>query len=333
MRRPRFPQCGFTLLEMLLALAIAASLLVALTGVVDRVLDVKDDTQVRNNSTRDARFAMQRMLTAVRQSDRLLLPPADNPNTNWRENVREQSNPPAPPEGFSTLATAVLAVTMGPVLDRDEDGWADANNDEDFLDLNNNSIRDPGEPERIDEDLDHDNSNDGKNGIIGIDDDGDGLVDEGGSLIDDDEDGIENEDHVGNGDEDGDGRADEDTSNDSNGDGAPGIAGIDDDYDGTVDEGNTQDDDEDGAINEDWFDPVVYFLSGTTLMERLPDLNPTNGTDYSEYAIAENVTHFRIERVSDAGKRATLVDITLELTLPDGEPTSLNTRIRVGGSL
>lgn len=331
MRPPKRCQTAFTLIELLLSLAIAAVLMTALTGVVGRVFEVKDDTQLSNSTTRQARFAMQRMVMAVRHSDRLLLPLADNPNTNWRENVREQSNPPVPPEGSSTLATAVLAVTMGPILDRDEDGWADANNDKDFLDLNNNASRDVGEPERVDEDLDHDISNDGEDGIFGIDDDGDGLIDEAGSANDDDEDNSFDEDGLGNGDEDNDGSLDEDMSQDMNNDNAPGVLGFDDDYDGLVDEGNDDDDDEDGLRGEDWLDPVVFRLSGTTLLERLPNLNPVDGTDYTEYPIAENVTHFRVERVPDAGKRSVLVDITLELTLADGEPTSLNTRIRVGG--
>lgn len=322
-------QTGFTLLEMLIALAIAATLLASLAGTVGRVLEVRDDSRIRSGATNEASFAMQRMVIAVRQSDRLLLPLADNPNTNWREHVREQSNPAAPPEGDSTLATAVLAVTMSSTLDRNEDGWADANNDKDYLDLNDNSNRDPGEPERVDEDLDRDNHNDGAPGIIGIDDDGDGGVDEGGDEDDDDEDGFDDEDGLGNGDDDADGASDEDTSEDTNNDDEPGIAGFDDDYDGNVDEGSNDDDDEDGLRDEDWFDPVVFFLSGATLMERLPNLNPANGADYSEYAIAENVTHFRVERV--AGPSALLVDLTLEISLPGGEPTRLNTRVRIGG--
>lgn len=334
MHSPKHSQSGFTLLELMLTLVIAAVLLTSLIGVVDSVFNVQDDTRDRNSATREARFAMQRIVIAVRQSDRLLLPLADNPNTNWRENVREQSIPPEPPEGSSTFATAVLAVTMGPLLDRDEDGWADANNDKDFLDLNNNATRDAGEPERVDEDLDADNSNDSAAGIAGIDDDADGAADEGGAAgFDDDEDGADNEDNLGNGDEDGDGHEDEDQTFDMNGDGQPGLGGVDDDFDGNVDEGNTHDDDEDGLWGEDWFDPVVFFLSGGTLTERLPNLNPVDGSDYTEYPIADNVTHFRVERIPDAGKRSLLVDITLELTPPDGEPTSLSTRVRVGGSL
>jgi len=119
-------------------------------------------------------------------------------------------------------------------------------------------------------------------------------------------------------------------SDDVNGDNQPGVAGYDDDYDGSIDEGTNNDDDEDGSRDEDWFDPVVFFLNGTTLMERLPDINPAHGADYSEYAIAENVTYFRVERI--AGASTLLVDLTLEITLPDSEPTSLNTRVRIGGN-
>jgi len=317
MRLSNHSQSGFTLIELMVAMAIAAVLMTAMTGVVSRVLEVKDDTQMRNASTRDARFAMRRMVTAVRQSDRLLLPLADNPGTNWRENVREQSNPAATPEGDSALATAVLAVTMGPTLDRDEDGFADADNDKDG---------------RVDEDLDNDKTSDGSAGIKDIDDDGDGVVDEAtGSSNDDDEDGVADEDWIDGIDNDGDGAVDEDNPNDSNSDGQPGIAGFDDDGDGAIDEWQSRDDDEDASGDEDWLDPFVFFLAGSTLMERSPNLTSYWGGDYTEYAIAENVTHFRIERVPDAGKRAVLVDITLELTLPDGEPTSLNTRVRVGG--
>lgn len=317
MRLQKTSQHGFTLLELMLSLAIAAVLMGALTGVVGRVLEVKDDTQIRNNTMRDARFAMQRIVTAVRQSDRLMLPLADNPNTNWRENVREQSIPPLPPEGASTLATAVLAVTMGPTLDRDEDGFADGDNDEDG---------------RVDEDISRDLTNDNAAGVIGIDDDGDGATDEA-DFTDDDEDQAANEDAEDGIDADGDGSVGEDPDWDINGDNKPGVIDFDDDGDGSIDEGNIDDDDEDGSRSEDWFDPVVFYLSGTTLIERMPNLNPVDGTDYTEYPIADNVTHFRVERVPDAGKRAVLVDITLELTLSDGDPTALNTRVRVGGGL
>ena len=61
------------------------------------------------------------------------------------------------------------------------------------------AARDAGEPERIDEDWDLDSNSDGKPGIMNIDDDGDGTVDEGSGAMashDDDEDGNFDEDPI-----------------------------------------------------------------------------------------------------------------------------------------
>lgn len=308
---------GFTILELLISLAIAALLLTAMAGLVDTALNTRDDTRRGNDALQDARFAMQRMVSATRATERLLLPLADNPNTNWRENVREQTVPASPPEGDSTLATAVLAVTLDPDADLDEDGIKDGDNDKDG---------------RIDEDPGDDSTNDLAPGVVGIDDDGDGAVDESSLIPNDDEDGNDDEDPVNGIDDDGDGAIDEDPPHDANGDGASGIAGVDDDLDGATDEAHQQDDDEDGTRDEDWLDVVAFYLNGANLVERRPNFNPVNGTDFSEHVIAENVTRFRVERIPDAGKRAVLVDLTLEVTSPDGEPVSLATRVRVGGA-
>lgn len=310
---------GFTVLELLISLVLAALLLTAMAGLVDTAMTTRDDTRRGNDALQDARFAMQRMVTAVRGTDRLMLPLADNPNTNWREHVREQTVPASPPEGDSTLATAVLAVTLDPTLDIDADGVADADNDGDG---------------RVDEDVGGDNTNDGATGVVGIDDDGDGAVDEldsTGTNNDNDEDGAKTDDPINGIDDDGDGRIDEDARPDMNSDSAPGVKDVDDDADGSVDEGMNIDDDEDGSNDEDWFDPVVFFLSGSDLVERRPNLNPVDGNDFSEHVIANSVTRFRVERIPDAGKRAVLVDLTLEVTGPEGALTSLTTRVRVGG--
>lgn len=310
---------GFTLIELLVSLTIAALLLTAMSGLLSNALESQNVAGSRNDATRDARFAMQRMVTAVLGTERLLLPLADNPNTNWREHVREQTVPASAPEGSSTLATAVLAVTLDPELDIDGDGFADADNDRDG---------------KIDEDLESDNNNDGAQGVVGIDDDGDGSVDEPDATStrdDNDEDGLKTDDPLDGIDNDGDGSIDEDIHRDNNSDVRPGIKDVDDDGDGNIDEGNTGDDDEDGSFGEDWFDPVVFFLNGSTLIERRPNLNPVDGTDFSEYVIANNVTRFRVERIPDIGKRNTLVDITLDIANPGGETISLNTRIRAGG--
>ena len=335
-------QNGLSLIELLITVAIAAFIMAGLAGVVNQTLNTEEVVRQRNELTQQARFAMQRMVVAVSGTRRLLLPLADNPGTDWREHVREQTFPASAPEGSSTQASAVLAVTLDISIDRDRDGWADANNDQDFLDLNNNGLRDVNEPERIDEDLGTDNCNDFAQGIIGIDDDGDGAVDEGaihvsGTYRDNDEDGTEEEDPINGVDDDADGSIDEDVTGDMNKDGDTGIKGVDDDLDGTVDEGPPTDNDEDGLNGEDWFDAVVFYLSGNKLIERLPSQSDTNGdtfitgADFTESEIAVGVTRFRVERIPQGGGRAVLIDLSLEMTDFRGDTVSLNTRVRVGG--
>lgn len=309
-------QRGLTLTELLITIALAAMLLAAVSGVFTRSNAVRNETQSRVDALRDAEFAMHRMVNALAATERLLLPLADNPNTTWREHVREQTIPASPPDTGSTFATAVLAVTLDPSIDIDGDGFADADNDKDG---------------KVDEDFPNDVSNDSSPGLIGIDDDGDGAVDEATNLattVDDDEDGFDNEDDLNGIDDDLDGTVDEDFKKDMNKDGQPGVAGVDDDGDGLTDEGFFDDDDEDGLRDEDWYDAVVFYLNGGTLVERLPNLNPVNGSDFTEYMIAENVTLFRVERIPAAGKRATLVDITLEVRNPQADPVRLQTRVR-----
>jgi prepilin-type N-terminal cleavage/methylation domain-containing protein len=313
-KKPDFHHQGFTLVEILLALAIAGVLIAALSDVISTALDAQQATSLQNSTLQQARFAMQRLTRAVNKTQRLLIPLGENSATTYSESVRN-----------------VLAVSLDPTLDRDKDGWADANNDRDFLDVNKNGTRDAGEPERIDEDTDKDNNNDGQSGITGIDDDADGSIDESSSN-DNDEDASTSEDASNGIDNDGDGTVDEDTDFDMNADGRSGITGVDDDYDGLIDEGNNDDDDEDGLRNEDWIDSQVFFLNGTTLKERIANINPVNGSSYTEYAIAENVSQLRVERLVGNNGLA-LVDITLTLSPAGGNPVSLNTRVGVCSGL
>ena len=316
MHPPSFSgQKGLSLLEVLIAVAIAALLIAAISGVVGSALNAQRNASVQNDTLQQARFAMQRMVNAVSKSRRLMIPLGENTVTAWKESERN-----------------VLAVTLDPTLDRDKDGWADANNDKDFLDVNKSGARNTGEPERIDEDIGKDNTNDGQAGITGIDDNGNGTVD-GGTQNNNDEDSQDFEDPINGIDDDGDGSIDEDINNDMSGDGQPGITGIDDDFDGSIDEGPKDDDDEDGVVSEDWLDPVVYFLNGSTLMERLPNINPASGTDYTEYPIADNVSQFLVTRITGGNGSTALVDISLTLTPPNAEPVTLTTRIGAGSGL
>lgn len=319
MVRSKTKQQGYTLVEMTLALLIAAILILGMDGILNTALQARRYAEDQNKTLQQARFAMQQMLTAVSKTRRLLLPMGDNPATAWSESIRD-----------------VLAVTLDPTMDRNKDGWADANNDKDYLDVNNNGSRDVDEPERVNEDTGGDINDDGEAGIKGIDDDGDGAVDESDATTaskDDDEEGTSDEDYLNGVDQDADGQIDEDISGDMNFDFAPGILGVDDDFDGSIDEGNIQDDDEDGSPNEDWFDTVVFFLNGTTLMQRIPDINPVDGTDYTEYPIAEDVSQLRVERILANDGESVLVDITLTISPVDIEPVTLNTRIGVASGL
>lgn len=327
-------QQGLSLLEILISIAIAGVLIAAISGVVGSALNAQRSSGAKNDTLQQACFAMQRMVNAVSKTRYLMIPLGENPVTAWKESERN-----------------VLAVTLDPTLDRDKDGWADANNDKDFLDVNKNGSKNVGEPERIDEDLSGDNTNDGNAGIIGIDDNGDGIVDTV-STTNNDEDGIAIEDSIGDWNKDGvadddqDGSLDEDVNQDMNKDAKPGIAGKDDDLDGAIDEGTKiDDDDEDGLASEDWLDPVVYFLNGTTLMERMPNINPVSGADYTEYPIADNISEFCIKRIPGANGSSVLIDITLSLggvTLNNcpkcndpiqGDRVCLNTAIGVGSGL
>lgn len=316
---------GFTLIELLIALALAGLVLAATSGLVNNATVTDEVITERNQLQRDGRFALDRMTRAVRETRYLYLPMPDKPDTDWRENVREETVPASPPEGSSIKATAVLAVSLSESVDLDADGVPDADNDGDG---------------RIDEDYPADIAYDFDPGIHLIDDGGDGFVDEGFFDNDDDERlNGEDEDWINGIDDDADGVIDEDPGADMNGDGAPGVAGIDDDFDGQIDEGNPDDDDEDGLVDEDWLDAVVFHLQGDSLIERHPvpwDESANgfvSGRDFVESVIAENVTRFRVERPVAAGPGEQLVDLTLELTGPSGAVVSLNARVRIGGAL
>jgi len=320
----RLRQAGYTLLELIFSMAIAALLLAGLHEVLGIGVSATDVVDERTDLARRGRFAMSRMVDAVRDGDRLLIPLADNPATDFDESVREQTVPPSPPQGSSLLATAVLAVTLSRSQDMDADGIPDADNDGDG---------------RFDEDLPADTQNDGMAGVRDFDDDGNGVADFWLAPAGDDDESdflTQSEDALNGVDDDGDGSIDEDPGADNNDDGAPGISGVDDDGDGGIDEGDVADDDEDGQSDEDWYDPVVFYLSGSAVVERraVPwDENgdsTVNGQDFVESVLADNVTLLRFERVASTGGQAQLVDITLTIANPDGESISLKARVRLG---
>lgn len=306
---------GFTLIEVLISITIGSLLLISLMQLVDPAMRAHEQSRTDNDALQDGHFAMEQIRRIVSTSETLFIPMPDNPGTTQNESVRD-----------------VIAVAMPHAMDRDEDGWADGNNDRDFQDSNQNSARDVDEPERIDEDFGDDRFNSSGSGIYGIDDNNDGSIDEGGNK-DDDEDGSNNEDPENGIDDDGDGQIDEDTKKDQNEDGESGVAGVDDDEDGSVDEENKNDNDEDGVRGEDWFDVIVFSVSGGNLVQRIPNLDPTDGTDFSTYVIAENVNSFSITRQVGGDGKTIVLDVTLVLDKANGQTKSFNSVIRLGGAL
>jgi type II secretory pathway pseudopilin PulG len=292
---------GLSLVEVLGSVAIGALVIAGLAGIATQTSRARERLTAASQLEEQAQFALERMLRAARATDVLLVPRPERGGTAYSEAVRN-----------------VLALALDPTLDRDANGFADADNDRDG---------------RIDEDFDDDMTKDNQDGIVGIDDDGDGSTDEGDSK-DDDEDGARDEDERDRSDDDGDGVVDEDVKRDNNDDGEPGLEDVDDDGDSSTDEGNKEDDDEDGTSDEDWLDVVVYRLSGTTLLERLPNLNASSGTAFTERAIATDVASFRVEYIAPvAAGRPVLLDLTLTLTGAGGASTTLNARTRLGADL
>ena len=329
MLRAAGSQRGFTLMELLIAVSLSALLLTAMSGLIGNSLGSEEMVLERNDLQRDARFAMERMVRVVGHSRLLMLPANDNPNTNWPEHIREQTIPASPPIGSSTFATAVLAVTLPEYVDLDADGFPDADDDRDG---------------QIDEDLPDDVTHDFMPGIMQIDDDGDGAIDENSFWYwDDDEGGFFNEDPIDGIDNDGDGSIDEDPASDSNGDGCPGLCGVDDNGDGTIDGGSDDNDDEEGSEFEDAYDPVVYYLDGNVLMERMPvpwneDGNsspngPNDGRDVVAAPLAENISLLRFEKIAAGATADPLILIKLELTGQSGAVVSMSAQVRVGGAL
>lgn len=318
-------ESGLTLIELLVSLAFATIIFAGLSSVMGQATNAYESVDQKIELTRDAQFAMDRMVKAISHSRLLLLPMADKPISPWPENVREQSVPATAPTNTVALHTAVLAVTLPEYIDLNGDGVADADDDEDG---------------QIDEDLPADNHNDNASGIYLIDDNGDGSVDEF-DAADDDETANDIDDDILDGvDNDNDNNIDEDPGSDNNGDGCPGICGVDDDGSGQVDEGSSSDDDEDGEIDEDPYNPLVFVLSDNELIERIPvpwdiDGNASlDGRDFYTTTIAENVTYFRVERVVRSSGESQQVEITLELTSPQSQETiRLNTRVRLGAAL
>lgn len=310
---------GFTLVELLVTLLIAGLLMAGLSRIVFSSLDNASEIHRQGDLQAQAHLAMRRMVEAVQNGERLIVPQRDNINTaSIAENVRRGVFPK--PSGW--IDSAVLAVSLDQYSDIDFENGADRDNDNDGLN---------------DEDTPADWNFDFAPGLWLLDDDGDGDIDEGANG-DDDEDGAEDEDWLDGFDNDGDGRIDEDPGDDVNNDGCAGLCAVDDDGDDLVDEtmsGGADNDDEDDANAEDWLDLRVFHMSGKQLLERTPapfevtGTAPVSGRDFLEEVIARDVVALTFERLSSATSFE-LVRIALKLENDQGEQVALETTVRVG---
>lgn len=310
-------QQGVTLVELMLSLTISSMLLLGLYQLVSAGFGTQQNVEEQTELVARAQFAMARMVEAVAGGGVLLVPMIDNPGTGDVESLREKTV-------GESRGYALLAVTLDARTDLDGDGIPDADNDGDGL---------------IDEDPPADLTFDGEPGLRGFDDDGNGVADFFlSSSSDDDEsnDRARDEDPVNGIDDDGDGSIDEDPGADLNGDGAPGVLDVDDDGDGLVDEGDVEDDDEDGVTNEDWYDPVVFYLDDDRLVQRraVPFDTSGDGTvtgrDYLEHDLVDGVTYLGFERVAVSDSQQPLVRIRLVLSNDNLATFELSTLVRVG---
>jgi prepilin-type N-terminal cleavage/methylation domain-containing protein len=272
MRRPS--QDGLTLVELLVTIAIVGIIAGAAIPLLSASLDANNQGTSRSRLYHEGLLAMERMTSGVKRCTFLLIPNAHNPTRDIL--------------AFSGMTN--------------EDG--------------DNYFNDPLFP-KIDEDPRGEMSQDDTPGILGVDDDGDGLVDEHVTEHgDDDEDGVLEEDPLNGEDDDGDGNIDEDTGHDSNDDGAQGIAQMDDNGDGVVDNGGTaSDDDEDGLINEDCINPVMYTFDSATNTLREESIYHGTTTTLSTHVTNFEATYqspeeiiIRLELRGDDGRTFELVD-------------------------
>ncbi|MBN1826693.1 MAG: prepilin-type N-terminal cleavage/methylation domain-containing protein [Candidatus Eisenbacteria bacterium] len=180
---------------------------------------------------------------------------------------------------------------------------------------------------RVDEDPKNDVGDDGKPGIKGYDDDGDGWIDMSGNDEDDDEDYYEtytkNEDPVDGFDNDHDGTIDEDYGADINNDYDDGINGWDDDGDGGVDNGEgREDDDEDDKKNEDPVDALIFqFNPDSSRVEEVHTWDQETGV------LCDHVTGFSTVYYYDNYYTYPYIEITLTLTADNGRVFTFSERV------
>jgi len=260
----RFPRLqgyihGYTLIEILIVIAILSILMAGLSKLIEINLTASRTSIRQGEIATDITYVMERIIDRTREARKVFIPTNVSP-------VRD-----------------MLVITAN--IDNDQDG-------------------------SIDEDEGSDLGNDNEPGLAGFDDDGDGMVDEGGpgKKWDDDEDGLQDEDIPDNGvDDEGDGRYDEELRANMTGGACPPLC--------------SYDDDGDGMSDEDPSDPLIFYLKNGTLYERKIIWDPYTGTsNIEENILATHISQFRVERVTNSDGK-TLIKIKIVMTKNNAELT------------
>ena len=203
----RMNERGFSLVELLVAIAIFGLIAVAAGGLLSATLKSHTDGNARYELYREGLMIMERMTGEVRRCTFLLIP---NAHKTTRD-ILAISGFYNDDDDYYFGDALFPRIDEDPQddmthdhesgidnIDDDGDGSVDEGNDEDD-DEDNAEDEDPLDgvdndgDGNVDEDFDIDANNDEQPGIAGIDDDGDGSVDEGNDN-DDDEDNAEDED-------------------------------------------------------------------------------------------------------------------------------------------
>jgi len=205
-----FDEKGFTLAELLIAIAITGLIATAAAAILSTGLNTQIRGDVRSALYQEGMMVMERMTDRVRRCTFLAIPNAhsqtrnilaisgfdNDDNDNYFDDPLFPRIDEDPPEdmnndgaigitGIDDDGDGSVDESGSGILDDDENG---AGND-DALDGTDNDL-----DGNFDEDMPADANNDGEPGIAGMDDNGDSLVDNGYDQTDDDEDGAPNED-------------------------------------------------------------------------------------------------------------------------------------------
>ncbi len=214
-------QTGYTLVELLLALVLAGLLMAGLAGVTGSALQTSDAARERLELNRQGQFALARIARLLTRSPGLALPLADNPATLQSENIHSvlafllprdidqngDGQPDADNDGDGRFDEDLPGdmnndgqpgiagiddnlngtLDSGAASDDDESGSSDEDPCDGVDNDNDGSI---------DEDCGGDMNGDALPGRAAVDDNADGIVDNGGVglPLDDDEDGNNDED-------------------------------------------------------------------------------------------------------------------------------------------